>query len=142
MQVAKLALALQSRNEARKKLQDQASCMATLTEKGFPGIPAKTEEPDEASALAQEMAISPPVRLSHLFLCLYWQKYPVLAHERLKAILTANSFQVFAAVALNNWFIALYPAWHQAKPHAYIPLKKPLSCSTKVSNCSKTTPTE
>ena len=46
-----------SRAAALKQLEDQANCLATLTSKGLPGIPANGEAGDKAAELAQELAI-------------------------------------------------------------------------------------
>lgn len=60
----KLAETRSLRDKARKQLETQAICLATITSKGLPGIPAhsqelETEELGTASLLAGEIAIRP-----------------------------------------------------------------------------------
>lgn len=47
------------RDSARKQLEIQASCLATITGNGLPGIPVSQDEQDTVSLLAAEMAIRP-----------------------------------------------------------------------------------
>ncbi|KEQ13156.1 coiled-coil domain-containing protein [Endozoicomonas numazuensis] len=55
----KLAETRSLRDRARKQLETQAICLATISDKGLPGIPASHDEQETVSQLAGEMAIRP-----------------------------------------------------------------------------------
>ena len=56
---SKLSDARTQRNEALKKLEDQANCLVHLSQEGFPGLPANPGSESKVSELARELSIRP-----------------------------------------------------------------------------------